>query len=82
MTTPSRRASCSVALMLCRTARSAQSELRLRVSARLRMKATASLVTFSFISSDMDCSPPWSPKATGWAEPMLVLGAMAATCAA
>ena len=40
------------------------------------MLATASLVTFAFISGDICASPPLVPSATGVAEPMLVVGAM------
>ena len=37
------------------------------------------MITFSAISSDMAASPS-GPMATGWAAPMAVFGAMAATC--
>jgi hypothetical protein len=44
----------------------------------VRAKAAASFSIFFMLSLSM--LPP--PTATGWAAPMLVAGAMAATCAA
>src|SRR5204863_8315809 len=64
-------ACCAAMLTDLRTARSAQSALRPRVSARERISATASLVTFS------PTVPP--VEVIGWAAPTLVLGAIAAT---
>jgi len=73
--TPSFNASCSVADTLARTAFSAQSTFRPLSRATVRIKAAASFSTF-FIDSLSICPPP---AATGWAAPMLVAGAMAAT---
>ena len=61
-----------------RTAFSAQSALRPRSTAMVRAKAAASFSIFFMLSLSM--LPP--PTATGCAAPMLVAGAMAATCAA
>ena len=75
---PSFSASRSVTDTDWRTAFSAHSALRPRSSAIERMKAAASFSIF-FIDS-LSAWPP--PTATGWAAPMLVAGAMAATWAA
>ena len=73
-TTLSWTASRSVIETDWRTAFSAQSALRPRSSATVRMKAAASFSIFFMLSLS---TPPES--ATGWAAPMLVAGAMAAT---
>ena len=77
-TTLSLTASRSVTETEERTAFSAHSTLRPRSAARLRAKAAASFATFLDIS--LPISPP--PAVTGCAAPMLVAGAIAATCAA
>ncbi len=71
-------ASRSVAETEDRTAFSAHSTLRPRSAAIVRAKAAASFSTFLVISLSMP--PP--PTGTGCAAPMLVAGAIAATCAA
>ena len=68
------RATLSVMDTDSRTAFSAQSALRPWRSAAARIWATASLVTFSFITESI--SLPIA--STGWAAPILVEGAMAA----
>src|SRR2546425_2044120 len=70
-------ASRSVIAPAWRTAFSAQSALRPRSSATVRMNAAASFSTFFIIVLS---APP--PSATGEAAPMLVAGAIAATWAA
>jgi hypothetical protein len=77
-TTLSLTASRSVADTDDRTAFSAQSTFRPRSVAMLRTNAAASFSTFFSIS--LSVVPP--PTVTGWAAPMLVAGAIAATCAA
>ena len=52
------------------------------VSAVDRIEATASLVILSIIVVDGSASEPLLPTETGWADPIFVVGAMAATCAA
>ena len=76
-TTLSRTASRSVIETDWRTAFSAQSALRPRSMAIERAKAAESFSILRMLSLSR---PP--PTATGWAAPMLVAGAMAATCAA
>ena len=76
-TTLSFTASRSVAETEERTAFSAHSTLRPRSVAMVRAKAAASFSTFLTVSLSI-----WPPTATGWAAPMLVAGAMAATWAA
>ena len=76
-TTLRRTASRSVIDTDCRTAFSAHSALRPRSTAIVRAKAAASFSIFFMLSLS---TPPLS--ATGWAAPMFVAGAMAATCAA
>ena len=71
-------ASRSVTATAWRTAFSAQSALRPRSIATVRMKAAASFSTFFIIV--LSAPPP--PTDTGDAAPMLVAGAMAATCPA
>ena len=71
-------ASRSVAETDSRTAFSAHSALRPRSAAIVRANAAASFSTFLDISLSI-CPPP---AATGCAAPMLVAGAIAATCAA
>jgi hypothetical protein len=76
-TTLSLTASRSVAETDARTAFSAHSTLRPRSVAMVRTKAAASFSIFFIMSLS---APP--PTATGWAAPIFVAGAIAATCAA
>src|SRR5438094_563538 len=76
-TTFSRTASRSVTDTDWRTAFSPHSALRPRSMAIVRMNAAASFSTLRMLSLSM---PP--PTDTGWAAPMFVAGAMAATWAA
>src|SRR2546428_457371 len=77
-TTLRRTASRSVIETAWRTAFSAQSAFRPRSSATVRMNAAASFSIFFIIV--LSTFPP--PSMTGDAAPMLVAGAIAATCAA
>src|SRR5438105_3295188 len=74
-----RRTACSASMLtLLRTASSAQSALRPCIDARLRTLVTASLSTFAPRSPVRSSPVDWM----GWAEPMLVPGAIASTSAA
>ncbi len=64
------------------TADRAHSTLRPRRSAIASMELTAKFSSFCFIVSSGFSSPPMAPIVTGWAAPMLVFGAIAATSAA
>ena len=75
----------AVMLSLSRTAFSAHSTLRARRSAMPLTKAAVSFSTFFNIVSSapfFSLSDAGSPMPTGWAAPMLLEGAIAATCAA
>ena len=76
--TPSRRASVLVSDTLSRTARSGHTAFRCRVSAIVRANAAASWTTLASIAESAR-SPP---SLTGWAAPISVPGAIAATPAA
>src|SRR5438067_1639499 len=74
-----RRTACSASMLtLLRTASSAQAAFRPCIDARLRTLVTASLSTFAPRSPVRSSPVDWM----GWAEPMLVPGAIASTSAA
>ena len=77
-TTFSRAASSAVMETLLRTALAAHSTLRPRLCAIASLNEAVKLTIFRPIVPLMSSPPP----PTGWAAPMLVPGAMAATCAA
>jgi hypothetical protein len=76
--TSSSSASCASTDTASRTASSAHSTFRSRSRAMVRMYAAASLIALLRTSSGSSVPSPL----TGVAAPMVVLGAMAATCAA
>ena len=71
----------AVIALLSTTEDLAHSALRPRFLAMPSMKLPVICSSFSFITSLVFSSPP-APMETGWAAPMLVPGAMAATSAA